>query len=119
MQPLVLVVEDDPTVAEITCRMVREAGYRAECVRSGKQAVDLAAAPSSIVDLFIIDLHLPDMPGARVAQRVQQLQPAAAIVFTSGYPSYRLPAELESMPFLPKPYTLEEVAAVLGQLLPL
>jgi two-component system, cell cycle sensor histidine kinase and response regulator CckA len=114
---LVVVVEDDPAVAEITCRMVEQAGYRCECVGTGGRA--RALADSTSVGLFVIDLHLPDTSGPALGRWITQQFPGTPIVYTSGYVHHRLePGELRGAPFLPKPYTQDELASTLGRLLP-
>ena len=117
MRHLVVVVEDDPAVAEITCRMVEQVGCRCECVGTGGRA--RALAESTAVDLFVIDLHLPDTSGPALGRWITQQFPGTPIVYTSGYVHHRLePGELRGAPFLPKPYTQDELASTLGRLLP-
>jgi DNA-binding response OmpR family regulator len=120
MQPMVLVVEDDAMVAEMTCRMVQDAGYRSECAGTGKQALALVDNPRIAVDLLIIDLTLPDMPGFEVAWLARISRPSLPLVFMSGYPDYReIPPAFAGAPFLLKPYSPTELRDTLWQLLPL
>lgn len=117
---MVLVVEDDAMVAKMTCRMVQDAGYRSECTGTGKQALALVDNPRIAVDLLIIDLTLPDMPGIEVAWLARFRRPSLPLVFISGYPDYReVPPEFAEAPFLLKPYGLAELTTVLHRLLPL
>ena len=119
MLPLIVVVEDEPSVGQMTRRMVQEVGYRSEWVGTGGQALEMVET-GTLVDLFIIDLRLPDMSGIELARRVSRLQPKAPVIFISGYPEYRLtPPGKDLGSFLPKPYSLDELADVLRQLLPL
>lgn len=118
--PHVLVVEDELTVADITCRMVRDAGYSCEWVRTGIEAIALVEAASFSADLLLVDIVLPDISGIQVARQFAQHRPGAPILFISAYPEYRLePPVIERGRFLPKPYSGAELAEVLHDLLPL
>ena len=118
--PRVLVVEDELAVADITCRMVRDAGYLCEWVRTGKEAIALVESGSLYADLFIIDIVLPDITGIEVARHLSQRCPGAPVIFISAYPEYRLePPVVEHGRFLPKPYSGAELAQVLHEFLPL
>jgi two-component system phosphate regulon response regulator PhoB len=71
MLPLVLVVQDEAAVAEVTCRMVEASGYRTDCASTGKQAIALLEEGTIRPDLAILDVHLPDMKGTEVALVLQ------------------------------------------------
>ena len=119
MKPMVLVVEDDAEVAEITARMLEDAGYQSGWTKTDREAIAIVSNMQIAVSLLIIDLTLPDKPGFEVARLARQSRPSPPIVFTSGYPRYReVPPEFEEAPFLAKPYSLDELVAVVQRLLP-
>ena len=116
---LILVVEDEPMVAELTCRLLELAGYRCRSVGTGDEAMPLVESGAFPADMFIIDLTLPDISGIQVARRVSRHRPSAPVLFTSAYPEYRMtPPEVELGSFLPKPYSLAELVEVVREHLP-
>lgn len=116
---MVLLVEDDAAVAEITGRMLEDAGYRFECTRTGREALAIVKDMQIAVNLLIIDLTLPDKPGIEVAWLARQSRPSLPIVFTSGYPRHReVPPGFEGASFLAKPYSLDELVTEVQRLLP-
>jgi two-component system copper resistance phosphate regulon response regulator CusR len=65
----ILVVEDDPEVAEFLVRILRESAWAADTVRSGEGALDaLRATP---YDLAILDLGLPGIDGFEVCRKLR------------------------------------------------
>jgi CheY-like chemotaxis protein len=115
---MVLVVEDDPMVAEMTSRLLKDAGYQSECIGTGKQALAMVENKAVTVDALLIDLTLPDMPGLEVARQARLKRPSLPVVLTSGYPRYRIPPEFDGAPFLAKPYSLDELVTAVQRLLP-
>jgi CheY-like chemotaxis protein len=116
---MVLVVEDDPMVAEMTSRLLKDAGYQSECIGTGKQALAMVENKAVTVDALLIDLTLPDMPGLEVARQARLKRPSLPVVLTSGYPRYReVPPEFDGAPFLAKPYSLDELVTAVQRLLP-
>ena len=65
----VLVVEDEPTIAEIVCRYLARAGYTARTASDGLAAV--AAVSSRRPDLIVLDIMLPGIDGLEVMRRVR------------------------------------------------
>src|SRR3954447_2523010 len=66
----VLVVDDEPTIAEVVCRYLENAGYDARVAGDGAQA--LALAGEHRPDLVVLDLMLPRVDGLEVMRRLRQ-----------------------------------------------
>ena len=65
----VLVVEDDPDIADVLTIVFK--GFGHHCQTAGSGAAGLAAASSVRPDIVFIDLCLPDMTGVEVASRLR------------------------------------------------
>jgi DNA-binding response OmpR family regulator len=66
----VLVVEDEPTIADVVARYLQRAGYETEVVGDGNAA--LAAVGSRRPDLVILDVMLPGINGLEVMRRLRE-----------------------------------------------
>ena len=66
----VLIVEDEPTIADVVARYLRRAGYETEVVGDGSAA--LAALASRRPDLVILDIMLPGINGLEVMRRLRE-----------------------------------------------
>jgi len=66
----VLVVDDEPTIAEVVARYLERAGYRARVAADGVQAIEAAA--SQRPDLVVLDLMLPRLDGLEVMRRLRE-----------------------------------------------
>ena len=66
----ILIVEDDPTLADGLTRSLQRANYAVDCVHDGEQADHVLAAQS--YDLVILDLGLPKLDGFEVIRRVRR-----------------------------------------------
>ncbi|MFF7443038.1 response regulator transcription factor [Streptomyces sp. NPDC008122] len=104
----VLVVEDDRGIAESLVRGLRQAGYEAESVRTGRAAL---AAPTP--DVVLLDLGLPDIDGVEVCRRMRARSDAAIIAVTArGEEADRVVALDEGADdYLVKPFGLAELLA--------
>jgi DNA-binding response OmpR family regulator len=65
----VLVVDDEPTIADVVSRYLRRAGYETETAATGPQAVRLAEAVRP--NLVVLDLMLPGFDGLEVMRRIR------------------------------------------------
>jgi len=104
----VLVVEDDPGIATQLVRGLERAGYTADSVAMGTEA--LRRAPSDVV---LLDLGLPDIDGVDVCRQLRQASDTAIIVVTArGEESDRVLALDEGADdYLVKPFGLAELLA--------
>ena len=77
----IMVVEDDPTVAEVVVRYLERDGHAVECVGDGAEALRRALANPP--DLVILDLMLPKMDGLQVCRKLRERWPVPVIMLTA------------------------------------
>ncbi|WP_435270343.1 response regulator transcription factor [Streptomyces sp. 1222.5] len=77
----VLVVDDDPTVAEVVTGYLHRAGYAVDRAGDGPTALTHAAA--RLPDLVVLDLMLPGMDGLEVCRRIRAHGPVPVIMLTA------------------------------------
>ncbi|KQT58114.1 histidine kinase [Methylobacterium sp. Leaf456] len=83
-RPVLLVVDDDAGVREVTATRMAEAGYTVREAASGLQA--LAALDSdSDVDLVVLDFAMPGMNGAEAAGEIRKRWPSMPVLFVTGF----------------------------------
>jgi signal transduction histidine kinase/CheY-like chemotaxis protein len=106
----VLVVDDDPRVRRVLCRMLAELGYRPVEASGGLEG--LRVATSQPVDLVLTDVVMPGVTGPQLAKHLAEAGVRAPVVFISGYPA-REGMFGETLPegarFLPKPIGRDEL----------
>ena len=73
----VLVVEDDPQVAELLRQLLVEEGYHVEHVADGAEGI--ARVARGELDLVLLDVMLPSVDGLEVCRRVRAAAPADAL----------------------------------------
>jgi DNA-binding response OmpR family regulator len=77
----ILVIEDDPTVAEVVARYLSREGFRVDV--SGDGISGLKAALASPPDLLVLDLMLPGISGVEVLRRLRMTAPVPIIMLTA------------------------------------
>ena len=109
----VLVVDDEPTIAEVVSCYLRRAGYATEIASDGVRAVDAAAASSP--DLVVLDAKLPRLDGLEVMRRLRvgdQTRPAVIMVSGKVGESDRiLGLRLGADDYVVKPFSPAELVA--------
>jgi PAS domain S-box-containing protein len=80
---LVLVVDDDEAVREIAQALLEKAGIRVETADGGEAALTRVRAGG--VDTVLLDLVMPDLPGAEVLRRLAAERPELPVVIASGW----------------------------------
>ena len=81
----ILYVEDEAFVRDVTCEVLRSAGYRVVTARNaagGAQAYDLERGA---VDLLLTDMILPGENGRALSTRLKRENPALKVLFVTGY----------------------------------
>lgn len=83
MSAKLLVVDDEPRMAEVTAALLRRAGYEVQVASSGAEAV--ARSRSSAPDLMLLDYDMPDMQAPEVLDELRsgaERMPFPVIIFT-------------------------------------
>lgn len=81
---VVLVVDDNASVANSLAMLLHESGYVTAIAYNGESAVQMVSGVAA--DLALVDIHLPDMDGIRVAVEICRRLPNCKILLLSGYP---------------------------------
>ena len=115
---LVLVVDDEAPIREITRQTLERFGYRVMLATDGTEAVALYARHRDAISLIITDMMMPVMDGAATIQALRRINPRLRIIGASGLsPDGVTPASVASAladeatvgigaaHFLPKPYS--------------
>ena len=109
----ILLVEDEAAVRTFSTRALMNKGYEVLGAENGEAALTLMEEQEDKhIDLMITDVMMPNMDGPTLAQRMRQETPKLKIIFISGYTEDKLKDHMgEGISFLPKPFTLKQLAA--------
>jgi two-component system cell cycle sensor histidine kinase/response regulator CckA len=95
-------------------RALRNKGYKVLEAKSGEAALDLIRNAPAAIDLLITDVVMPQMDGPGLVREVREIHPTMRVIFISGYTEDAFRQRLDSggdIEFLPKPFSLKELAA--------
>ena len=109
-----LLVEDEYALRHATAEFLRRQGYQVIEAKDGLEALTVARAHSTKIDIIVSDVVMPNMSGGELAKELLRVQPDARFLFVSGYAGKTVidhkVVDLETN-FLEKPYTLRQLSA--------
>jgi CheY-like chemotaxis protein len=116
----ILVVEDEPAICQVCLRTLTAEGYEVDIAVNGAIAQDMLAEKD--YDLCLIDLRTPIMNGKELYQHILDEHPGftGKIIFTTGDVLDEKLASLlngSKRPYLPKPFTPEELRSIVKEAL--
>jgi signal transduction histidine kinase/ActR/RegA family two-component response regulator/HAMP domain-containing protein len=105
----ILIVEDEAILREMARDILKDCGYHLLEASTGKAALEVWRAHAGKIDLLLTDMVMPEgISGVDLAERMLADRPDLKILFTSGYTSDEIHAELltrSQARFLQKPYS--------------
>jgi len=113
----VLLIEDDPRLAEMVARYLGEAGFQVTLAGTGRTGI--ARAARDAFDVLILDLMLPDMDGLDVCRAIRARAETPILMLTArGDAMDRVVGlEMGADDYLPKPFEPRELLARLKAIL--
>lgn len=116
---LILVVDDELAIREITRGTLEAYGYRALTASDGTEAVALYAQHKDDIKIVLTDVMMPYMDGPLTIRALKKLNPQVKIIASSGLPENIKLGEVNGSVrrFLPKPYTAEKLLSTLRDVL--
>jgi two-component system, cell cycle sensor histidine kinase and response regulator CckA len=117
---LILVVDDEESIREITRGTLETFGYRVLTASDGTEALALYADKKNEIAVVLTDMVMPFMDGPATIRALQRMNPSVRIIAASGLGTGQHAGEgvLEGVSrFLNKPYTAEKLLKTLSEVL--
>lgn len=114
----ILIVEDDPEVADLLVRTIRKTAWAPDVVGTGREALEALAINE--YDVVVLDLNLPDMSGVDVCRRWREdggNTPILMLTARAGLNDRVNGLDAGADDYLPKPFAVEELLARLRALI--
>jgi two-component system, cell cycle sensor histidine kinase and response regulator CckA len=116
---MVLVVDDEQFILELTRETLESAGYRVITASDGVQALERYRELRNEIDVVITDLMMPEMDGITAIRELKSIRADLPIIAASGVSGDRVGEALDAgaSTFLAKPFTAEVICRVLQEVL--
>ena len=116
----ILVVDDETYILEASTALLKELGYTVIPAGSGRQAISIFKEQTDRIDGVLLDMIMPDLSGRQVLAELKKIKPSVKVIRCSGYSLTDVEADdphPTSDGFIQKPYTIDQLAATLNDVL--
>jgi len=117
---VVLLVEDEKIVRDLTARIFESLGFQTLSVEGGEEAIKVAELHKEPIDLLFTDVVLLDISGEKVAEKLKKIHPETKVLFTSGYPEEYIAkqgVDITKNHFIKKPYLENDISQKVREVL--
>jgi two-component system cell cycle sensor histidine kinase/response regulator CckA len=117
---LILVVDDDASVASVTRQTLEVFGYEVLTAEDGAQAIGIFSHRQADIALVLTDMAMPVIDGSALIAALNRMAPEVRIIATTGNPSSASMAKIARTGVtrvLTKPYTAEQLLAMIAEAL--
>jgi len=116
----ILLVEDEEAVRAFAARALASRGYKVHEAGSGVEALEVMKEAGGKIDLVVSDVVMPELDGPSLLRELRKTRPDLKIIFISGYAEDAFKKNLpegEDFHFLPKPFSLKQLAIAVKETL--
>lgn len=115
----ILVVDDEPNIAQIIAYILGDSGYKVLSASNGAEAIAAFNKINGQLDLLIADIGMPDISGPELYQKLRGRQPRLKALFMSGYAT---PLDLDQVAgkaaaFIQKPFNFATLGSRIREIL--
>jgi two-component system response regulator MtrA len=109
----ILLVEDDPSIREVTAIGLRNAGFTVDTADDGRAGLDRFTAADPPFDLVLLDVMLPRMDGLEVAREIRRSSTVPIVMLTARADTIDVVVGLEAGAddYVRKPFEVPELVA--------
>ena len=113
MDARILLVEDDPSIREVTAIGLRNAGFTVESAGDGRAGLDRFVAATPPFDLVLLDVMLPLIDGLEVAREIRRTSTVPIVMLTARADTIDVVVGLEAGAddYVRKPFEVPELVA--------
>jgi two-component system cell cycle sensor histidine kinase/response regulator CckA len=118
---LVLVVDDEPELRQLTTDILESGGYRVVTAADGQEGVDLFRRRRDEIAAVLLDMTMPVMNGVDAFRAMRECQADLRVLVSSGYTEKEAVNRFRGdgpAGFIQKPYTAAELLQAIGEVLP-
>lgn len=111
-EELILVVDDECSIRDITSSILEKNGYKVITADDGTEAIMLHSQNKGKIKVIIMDMMMPVMDGQHSIKNIRKTDPDVKIIAVSGAADrdkFGKISDSEIQIFLPKPYTIEKL----------
>jgi PAS domain S-box-containing protein len=119
----VLLVDDEEVIVDVGQEILKSMGYRVVTARSGREAIEIfdkAHYLTSVPDLIILDMIMPEMGGGETYDRLKEINPQVKVLLSSGYGIDGQATEILKRGcdgFIQKPFKISELSQSIKRVL--
>jgi nitrogen-specific signal transduction histidine kinase/ActR/RegA family two-component response regulator len=109
----ILIVEDEEAVLKLTKAMLEALGYTVLAAPDRNHALHLAREDRGNIHLLLTDVVMPDMNGKELSELIMAIKPDLKRLYMSGYTADVIARQgtlEEGVKFIPKPFSLQDLA---------
>ena len=118
--PAILVVDDEPGVRQLACRMLEEHGYRTLQAGDGSDALELLTGAAESVAMVLTDIRMPTVSGLELERMMCARWPGIPVLLMSGETTQEWIAQVvrdRALHMLRKPFTAEILLQAVREIL--
>ncbi|MEJ2360078.1 MAG: LytTR family DNA-binding domain-containing protein [Gammaproteobacteria bacterium] len=111
----ILIIDDEPLARQRLHSVIDELGRGTVVAEAGNGQQALSLCQQHQPDVVLLDIRMPGMSGIEVAHHINKLSTPPAIIFTTAYDDYAIPAfETHAVDYLLKPIRRDRLESALG-----